>query len=198
MIKVGITGGIGSGKTTVCRVFESMGVRVYYADQEAKRLMSYDPVLKSKIKDLLGANAYHRNGRLNRTYVASIVFNDPGKLEALNGLVHPAVGKDVQAWFDQIDSHWPYALQEAALLVENGSYKRLDALISVSAPLEERIQRVMKRDNVNRSAVEARIKNQLPQEEKDAVADYVIYNFGTHSLIQQVVQIHRALLERAK
>lgn len=197
MIKVGITGGIGSGKTTVCRVFESIGVPVYYADKEAKRLMSFDLHLKAQIKDLLGKEAYHRNGRLNRAHVASIVFNAPKKLEALNQLVHPAVGKDVHDWFQQLRGPWPYALQEAALLVENGSYRKLDALISVSAPLEERIKRVIKRDKVDRKAVEARIKSQLPQEEKDAVADFVILNFGSHSIVQQVYKVHQMLVQKA-
>ena len=197
MIKVGITGGIGSGKTTVCKVFESIGVPVYYADKEAKRLMSFDSALKSKIKTLLGKEAYHRNGRLNRSYVASIVFKHPQKLEALNQLVHPAVGRDVSQWFDQLNGPFPYALYEAALLVENGSYKKLDALITVSAPLEERISRVMKRDKVSREAVEARINNQLPQEHKDEVADFVIQNFGNHSIVQQVWKVHQALLKES-
>lgn len=193
MIKVGITGGIGSGKTTVCRLFEKMDIPIYYADVEAKRLMTYDKDLKQKIKNLLGKEAYHKNGRLNRSFVASIIFNDKEKLESMNALVHPAVAKDGKAWFDRQTTK--YAIKEAALLVENESYKQLDFLIVVTAPVEMRIKRVVKRDKSDYNQVKLRIANQLPEIQKKKVADFIIDNSGDVSLISQVWKIHRKLME---
>lgn len=195
MIKVGITGGIGSGKTTACRLFEVLGIPVYYADPRAKWLMTYDKALKQSIKDLLGAEAYHRNGRLNRAAVAGKIFTDKALLQGLNALVHPAVGIDAQRWYAEMaaEGH-PYALKEAALLVENGSYKTLDYLISVSAPEKLRIERVMARDGISAEQVEQRMSNQLPQSAKDEVADFIIHNDGKQSLIRQVWSIHRSLI----
>ena len=193
IISVGITGGIGSGKTTVCKIFESMGVPVYYADKRAKYLMTHNWELKTKIKSLLGKNAYHRNGRLNRQAVAQKIFNNRSLLEKVNSLVHPAVHQDALAWFSSLDKT-PYALYEAALLVENGSYKSFDKLIVVSAPESLRIDRVVRRDKTSRKEVALRIKNQLPESEKIKVADYVIVNDETHSIIESVVKVHRNLL----
>lgn len=192
MLRVGITGGIGSGKTTVCRIFESLNIPVYYADDRAKYLITHNEAVKSGIIDLLGEEAYI-DGVYNRKYVANIVFNDKEKLIALNSIVHPAVGMDVEEWFESQES--PYALQEAALLVENGSYLGLDRLISVSAPKDIRMERVMSRDDITEEQVNARFKSQLPQEEKDKVADYIIDNSGRYSLVMQVVDIHKALLQ---
>lgn len=192
MIKVGITGGIGSGKTTVCKLFEKMDIPVYYADIEAKRLMNSDKDLKQKIKNLLGNDAYFRNGRLNRKYVASVVFNDKQKLESLNNIVHPAVGLDAKKWFEKQTTK--YAIKEAALLVENASYKQLDFLIVVTAPVEMRIKRVVKRDKSNYNQVKLRIENQLPEIQKKKVADFIIDNSGDVSLISQVWKIHRKLV----
>lgn len=196
MLRVGITGGIGAGKTTVCRRFEAMGIPVYYADQAAKRLMYRDPNLKAAIKGLLGSEAYHRNGRPDRSYIASKIFNDTKLLEALNLIVHPAVGRDASAWFDKQAQHAAYALYEAALLVENGSYKDFDYLISVSAPQEVRIARVMSRDGITRGQVIARLNNQLPQDRKDKVADYVIENTDLATLKVQVEKVHQALIRK--
>lgn len=194
MISVGVTGGIGSGKTTVCRIFEQLDIPVYYADKEAKRLMTYNKELKRQIKDLLGSNAYHKNGRLNRKQVASIVFTNKEKLDKLNALVHPAVRIDAKQWSDSQKSK--YTLQEAALLVENGSYKQLDYLIVVTAPVELRIKRVVKRDKSNMDQVKNRIKNQLPEKEKKKVADFIIDNSGDVSLIGQILKIHRILIKK--
>ena len=193
MIKVGITGGIGSGKTTVCKLFEKMDVPVYYADLEAKKLMNSDKELKQKIKELLGTDAYHRNGRLNRKHVASIVFNDKKKLESLNAIVHPAVAQDSKKWFSNQKVN--YAIKEAALLVENASYKQLDYLIVVTAPVEMRIKRVVKRDKTDYNQVKLRIANQLSEIQKKKVADFIIDNSGDVSLISQVWKIHRELME---
>ena len=193
MIKVGITGGIGAGKTTVCKLFEKMDIPVYYADIEAKRLMTSNKELKQNIKELLGKEAYYRNGRLNRKYVASIVFKDKTKLEQLNALVHPAVAEDGKKWFKKQKSK--YALKEAALLVENASYKQLDYLIVVTAPIEMRIKRVVRRDKSDYNQVKLRIANQLPEIQKKKVADFIIDNSGDVSLISQVWKIHRKLME---
>jgi dephospho-CoA kinase len=149
--------------------------------------------LKSSIKDLLGSQAYHRNGRLNRKHVASIVFNNKEKLATLNSIVHPAVGLDAKKWFAKQKSK--YAIKEAALLVENESYKQLDYLIVVTAPVEMRIKRVVKRDKSEYNLVKQRIANQLPEIQKKKVADFVIDNSGDVSLISQVWKIHRKLME---
>lgn len=192
MVKVGVTGGIGSGKTTVCKMFASMGIPIYYADKEAKRLMNFDTDLKNNIKKLLGEEAYHNNGRLHRANVAQLIFNDKKKLEALNQLVHPAVRKDADEWHSRQDA--PYTIQEAALFVENGSYKLLDKLIVVTAPEELRIQRVMKRDNTSKEKIQQRIRNQMDEQEKVKKADFVLSNDGKSSIIQQIHAIHKAII----
>ena len=191
MQQVGITGGIGSGKTTVCRIFETLGIPVYYADDRAKMLMTEDDELREHITDIFGDAAYGSDGSLDRKHLASVVFSDKDKLKALEAVVHPAVHRDGQNWHAAQDA--PYTLKEAALLVENGSYKLLDKMIMVFAPEETRIERVMQRDGTERSAVEARMKAQLSDAEKMKVCDFVIYNEGKKSLIKQVLNIHRQL-----
>jgi dephospho-CoA kinase len=195
MLTVGITGGIGSGKTTVCRIFETLGVPVYYADDRAKELLNHNAEIISSVKRLLGEQAYI-NGELNRSYIAEKVFHDKNLLAQYNAIVHPAVAEDTLQWSQQY-LHLPYVLKEAALLIESGSYRFLDKLIVVTAPLEIRIARVMQRDHVAREAVEARIKNQLSEEEKIKAADFIINNDGAKSLIKQVMDIHGKLLEIA-
>ncbi|MEM6966584.1 MAG: dephospho-CoA kinase [Bacteroidota bacterium] len=195
MMKIGITGGIGSGKTTVCKIFESLGIPVYYADDRAKKLMIENAELVQKIKNLLGDDAYFQDGTLNRPYIASIVFQDKEKLEQLNGLVHPAVRKDGIQWHDA-QSLVPYTLKEAALLVESGNHQLLDTLISVWAPKEVRIQRVLNRDGALRAEIEARMDKQLPEYEKLKIADFVIINDGNRALVKQVVKLHRHFVSR--
>jgi dephospho-CoA kinase len=192
-LRIGITGGIGSGKTTVCRIFEQLGIQVYYADDRAKALMVESPEVRAAIIALLGEEAYFPDGSLNRPYISSIVFNTPEKLTGLNAIVHPAVFNDGEAWLKE-HADAPYTLKEAALLFESGSHKALDKIIMVFAPKDLRIQRVMKRDKSPREAVEARISQQMPEEEKLRLSDYVIYNDGHHSLISQVWQLHQKLL----
>jgi dephospho-CoA kinase len=191
-LKIGITGGIGSGKTTVCKIFETLGIPVYYADERAKWLMTNDLELVKNIKILFGKAAYN-DGILNRSYIAEIAFSDPQKLEQLNSLVHPAVLRDGEIW-QESHPNVPYTLKEAALLFESGSYKQLDKIIVVTAPLELRIQRVLQRDQTSREAVEARIAKQMLEEEKIKRADFIIINDNTHALIPQVLQIHRQLV----
>ena len=192
MKTIGITGGIGSGKTTCCRLFEKLGIPVYYADTRAKKLMLSSRPLKKQIKELLGDKAYHSNGRPNRPYIASKIFTDKKLLKQMNAVVHPAVGRDVIEWVQTQKA--PYVLYEAALLVENGSYKNFNKLIVVTCPKEERIRRVMKRDGVNEEAVLARMKNQLSEKKKIAVADMLIDNSGEMELEEQIEKIHRAIL----
>lgn len=192
MIKVGITGGIGSGKTTVCKMFELLGVPIYYADDRAKRLMTSNKPLKKAIKDLLGKEAYYGNGRLNRPHVANRIFSDINLLTKLNGLVHPAVGQDYISWCKN-HTNAIYTIKEAALLIESGSYKQLDHLIVVTAPESVRIQRVMIRDKSNEKLVKARIRNQISEADKIELADHIIDNGGGKSLIKQIISIHKHL-----
>jgi len=197
MIKVGITGGIGSGKTTVCRMFEELGVPVYYADDRAKYLMQHEHFLIDSIKKHFGVEVY-ANGRLNRALLAGKVFNQPEKLKLLNSLVHPAVFKDTEEWLQKLPKSTPYCLKEAALLVETGSYKNLDALIVVTAPEQMRMERVVQRDGVQPADVSARMQHQLPEAEKIKRADYIIENNGTLTDLQNRVQaIHTALLAKS-
>lgn len=194
-LQIGITGGIGSGKTTICRIFETIGIPVYYADIEAKRLMVTDKELINKIKSLLGDESYLQDGTLNRAYVASQVFGNAKLLEGLNALVHPAVHKDADRWHQQ-QKNAPYTLKEAALIFESGNHLALDAVITVFADRETRIQRVLKRDQIDREAVAARIDAQLSDEEKVRMADFVITNNGKELLIPQVNIIHQQLIQR--
>ena len=193
MLKIGLTGGIGSGKSTVARIFEVLGIPVYYADDRAKQLMASDPELIRAITGLLGAGAYDAEGRLNRSWIAQRVFADPALLKQLEALVHPAVLADGDSWFEA-QSGKPYAIKEAALLFESGGYKALDKIVVVTAPLALRIQRVVGRDKTTPEEVEARIRRQMPEEEKVGLADFVILNDGAHSLIRQVMDVHEQLL----
>lgn len=197
MIKVGITGGIGSGKTTVCRMFEELGVPVYYADDRAKYLMQHEHFLIDSIKKHFGEEVY-ANGQLNRALLAGKVFNQPEKLKLLNSMVHPAVFKDTEEWLQKLPKSTAYCLKEAALLVETGSYKNLDALIVVTAPEQTRMERVVQRDGVQPADVSARMQHQLPEAEKVKRADYIIENNGTLADLQNRVQaIHTALLAKS-
>lgn len=193
-LRVGITGGIGSGKTTVCEIFQSLGIPVYSADFWAKWLIEHDEQVKAGILDLLGPEAYDPNGAYNRAWVARIVFDQPEKLSALNALVHPAVEAHSRRWHEaEMEKGAPYTLREAALLIESGGYRFVDALIVVTAPEALRIERVMQRDQVDAVAVKARMAKQMPEEEKLAFADFVINNDGQSALIPQVIAIHRQL-----
>lgn len=195
MLRLGITGGIGSGKTTVCKIFETLHIPVYYADDRAKWLMVNSPTLQTGITQLFGKDAYFEDGALNRAHIGSIAFKDTAKLQKLNALVHPAVFVDGENWQqEQLALGVPYTLKEAALLYETGSYKMLDKVIVVTAPEALRIQRVMDRDNLSKEEVKQRIARQLPEAEKVAKADFVINNDGQHSLIKQVLAIHQSLL----
>jgi dephospho-CoA kinase len=191
MLKIGITGGIGSGKSTVARIFEGLGIPVYYADSKAKEMMSENGVLAGQIKGLFGEEAYLK-GELNRSYIASKAFGNQELLERLNALVHPAVFKDFDDWCEKQKS--AYVLKEAALLFESGSYRSLDYVIVVSAPRSLRIERTMQRDGVEKAAVLARMRKQLSEKERLSGADFVILNNGKKPLIPQVLELHRKFL----
>lgn len=191
-IKVGITGGIGSGKSTVAKIFSILGIPIYSADERAKWLMSEDSDLKEKIISAFGEQSYSESGELNRAYLASAVFSDPEKVSQINGLVHPAVGKDFNKWVKQQSS--PYVLKEAALIFETGGQDLLDYVINVSAPLRIRISRVMMRDPGRTEAqINQIIDQQLPDEEKNELSDFVIKNVDNKLLIPQVLKIHEKL-----
>lgn len=190
---VGITGGIGSGKTTVSKVFKSLGVPVYYADDRAKQLMVQDDALVIDIKALFGEESYDREGQLNRTYLAQRVFSDAQELEKLNALVHPAVGRDFANWVADHNTH-PYLLKEAALIFEAGSYKQLDKVMVVTAPREERVKRVLLRDiHRSREQVLAIMEKQLSEGERKRRADFIIDNSGKVMVIPQVVGLDQKL-----
>ncbi len=197
MLKVGITGGIGSGKKTVCRIFETLGVPVYYADDRAKELMLKDETIKKQVTALFGGDAYLPDGLLNRKYIAEKVFQNQSQLAQLNAIVHPAVFNDSQQWFMEHEDK-PYTLYEAAILFESGSYLFLDKTITVFAPLEERVARTMKRDKATREEVMERVAKQMPEEEKIKKADFVIHNDHSIPLIEQVLTIHQRLIELSR
>lgn len=196
---IGVTGGMGSGKTTVAHMFAVMGIPVYDADSRAKALMQEDPSLIAGIRDLFGDTAYAQDGMLDRKHIASIVFADRDMLDRLNALVHPAVYRDLAAWATsppQRDA--PYLLQESAILFEEDLTARFAAVILVTAPEALRIERVMARDGAGRADVMRRLRNQWPDERKIPLSDYVIFNDGERPLIRQVVEVDRMLRARLR
>ena len=191
MIKIGLTGGIGSGKTTVAEVFAQLGISIYLSDDRAKALMVNDEELQTAIVSLFGEESY-ASGQLNRSYIASKVFSDKKDLERLNALVHPALKKDFDLWC--IEQTSPYILKEAAILFESGANKGLDKVILVEAPAEIRLSRVMKRDKVSSESVLARMEVQWSDERKKSFSDYVIRNDDKCSVLEQVLKIHNELI----
>ena len=191
MLKVGVTGGIGAGKSVVCRVFHTLGIPVFNADDTAKQLMETDPALVTAIQSLFGSNIY-MDGRLDRKNLAAIVFEQPALLQQLNALVHPAIIAFGNQWMATQTS--PYVIKEAAIFFESGSYKEMDVMIGVSAPENIRINRAMQREGMTREKVMQRIASQMDDTEKMRRCDYVIINDGTTAIIPQGLQVHRALL----
>ncbi len=190
MLKVGLTGGIGSGKSLVAELFGLLGVPVLHADDTAKYLMENDAALQQDIVRTFGKEVYE-NGRLNRPFLASIVFNDPARLEKLNALVHPATIAFGNAWAARQQA--PYIIKEAAIFFESGSYKEMDKMIGVSAPYELRLQRAMQRDSATEAEIKKRMDKQMNEEEKMSRCDYIIRNDGTVSLIEQVLELHKKI-----
>lgn len=195
VLKVGLTGGIGSGKSTVAQIFEVLGIPVYYADIEAKRLMNENPELISAIIKLFGEKAYS-NYHLDRKYISSIVFSDPIKLEQLNAIVHPGTKKDSEAWMQKQTT--PYAIHEAALIFEAKVNDRLDHVIGVSSPEDLRIKRAMERDDVSRDEVMKRMSHQLDENSKMSKCDFVLVNDEEQLLIPQVLELHKKLIGLSK
>lgn len=191
MLKIGITGGIGSGKTTVAQVFEVLGIPVYNADKAAKRLMNEDEALKEKIKQQFGNDVY-KNEKLDNKHLAQIVFSSEEKLNILNSMVHPATINDANAWM--LKQSTPYTLKEAALLFESGAAELLDYVIGVWAPAPLRLQRVMQRDNSNREEVMARMNRQMDEDIKMKLCNFIITNDEQQLLIPQVIALHEKLL----
>jgi len=188
-LQIGITGGIGCGKSIVSRIFSTLGIPLYDADTRARVLMHTDPTLRQQISETFGAEAYLPDGSLNRTYIASRVFSDEAQVKVLNSLVHPRVKEDYQQWRQQ-HRQVPYTLREAALLFEAQAYRDLDAVIVVTAPLELRIRRVVQRDPHRTEAdTLAIIARQMPEEEKIRRADYLIRNDETQLVIPQVLAL---------
>ncbi len=195
MLKIGITGGIGSGKSTVAKVFEVLGIPVYNADLAAKRLMNEDAALKEKIKQQFGNDVY-KNEKLDNKYLAQIVFSSEEKLNLLNSMVHPATINDANVWMQKQTT--PYTLKEAALLFESGAAELLDYIIGVTAPPPLRLQRVMQRDNSSREEVMARMNKQMDEEIKMKLCNFIINNDEQQLLIPQVLALHETILSLTK
>jgi dephospho-CoA kinase len=194
MLKIGITGGIGSGKTTVCKVFETLGIPVFYADVVAKQIMVVDPILISGVKEAFGPMSYLNDGSLNNKHIASIVFADPKELAKLNELVHPAVFRAFETWVTKVADDVPYILKEAALLFESGSYKMCDQSLLVIAPHQLKMDRVIARDSVTANQVTSRMDKQFSDEQKLKLADHILYNNESQSVVTQVIELHRRFL----
>jgi len=194
MLKIGLTGGIGSGKTTVAQIFEVLAIPVYYADQAARDLMNNNADLKERIISAFGYQSY-KEGKLDRAYIGNLVFGDDQKLDLLNSIVHPATIKDAEEWMGKQTT--PYAIKEAAIIFETGLEKYFDFIIGVSAPQPLRIQRVIDRDHSTAENILQRIQQQMDESEKISRCDFVIHNDGTDTLLPQVLAIHKTLLAKA-
>ncbi len=195
MTVVGLTGGIGSGKTTVAKAFKALGVPVYIADEEAKKLMLKSKVIKRKLIQLFGDKAYVNNA-LNKPFIADIIFNDNSYLEKMNAIVHPRVAKHFTKWALKQDA--PYVIKEVAILFENGGHKHCDLVITVTAPLELRFERLLKRDQTTKRKIEAIMKNQWSDEDKVKHSDFVISNIALENTEKQVLKIHEQILKKRK
>jgi len=191
MIKLGLTGGIGSGKSTVAKVFQELGVSVYYADNEAKKFLYHDDV-KNKLQALFGTSVIDGQGEVDKAALASIVFTDKTQLEKLNALIHPLLEDDFLEWANQRSSE-KYIVKEAAILFEAGFDKSVDKILSISAPVEERIKRVMERDQISRQQVLDRISKQWTDREREAKSDFVINNADGRMILASILAIHQKL-----
>ncbi len=192
MLKVGITGGVGSGKTLICRVFEQLGINVYYADTVATGIF-YRQDIQHKLILAFGTDVLDDSGTVNRKKLASLVFTDKKLLDKLNGIIHPAVAEDTERWTGA-HSDSVYVLKEAAILFESGTFTGLDKIITVCSPLEMRYDRMLKREGWKREETELRMKNQWTDEEKIKRSDFVIYNDEQQLILPQVLAIHSNLL----
>lgn len=195
MLKVGITGGIGSGKSVVCQVFQTLGIPVFNADDAARYLMEHDATLVASVKKLFGNDIYI-SGKPNRERIASLIFNNQELLQQLNELMHPATIQYGKDWMLQQTT--PYVIKEAAIFFESGSYKEMDVMVGVYAPREIRLQRALKRSGVSEAKILERMANQMNEEEKMSRCDYVIHNDDKTAIIPQVMELHHRFLNVRK
>lgn len=195
MQKIGVTGGIGAGKSIVCQVFSHLGVPVFNADAQAKAIMHKDPEVKQQLTARYGSDLYDAAGKLNRKKLAGIVFKDEAGRKFVNEVVHPAVGRAFERWAGRQDA--PCVIEEAAILIESGTYKKMDAVVLVTAPKELRIKRVMKRDSTTREAVTSRMAKQWDERAKKAMAHYIIANDDKQLVIPQVLTVYQTLCMNA-
>lgn len=196
MIIVGLTGGIGSGKSTVAEFFSKLDVSIYVADVEAKKIMNTSKSIRKRLINEFGSEAYTEDQQLNRAYLAAIVFNDKDKLDIINSIIHPKIDKHFSKWVQKQNS--PYVIQENAIIFENNNAEKFDYIIAVTAPIEVRIKRVIKRDLTTKKNVIARMKNQWDEAKKNKLADYVIHNTNLADTKKQVEFIHKKLLKLIK
>ncbi|MGB5464223.1 MAG: dephospho-CoA kinase [Aureibaculum sp.] len=195
MIKVGLTGGIGSGKTTVANFFSELGIPIYYADLEARRLMKSSSLIKRKLIKEFGNDAY-KDGELNTSFLASIVFKDKSKLTQINSIIHPEVAKDFLSWIKKQNA--PYVIEESAILFENNLIDHFDYIITVTAPADVRINRIIKRDNTSKKEVLLRMNNQWDDKKKIELSDYIIHNIELSDTKKQVKELHKTILKKIK
>lgn len=195
MMIVGLTGGIGSGKTTVAKFFKDYGIPVYIADEEAKKLMNRSKVIKRKLVQLFGEKAYVEN-TLNKPFIANIIFNDKSYLQKMNAIIHPRVARHFKKWIEKQNA--PYVIKEVAILFENGGHEACDALITVIAPKEIRVKRLLKRDNTTIEKIEAIMNNQWTDAQKMNLSDYVIENISIENTKKQVSKVHSHIMKNLK
>jgi dephospho-CoA kinase len=187
---IGLTGGIGSGKTTVAGIFHDLGVPVYIADTEAKALTNRSKVIRRKLIELLGPEAY-KDGAVNRSFVADNIFNDPELLQQVNAIIHPKVASHFKRWLKKQKA--PYVIKEAAILFENGGYKQCDSTILITAPMRLRIERIQARDGSTRKEIESRMSNQWSDTDKMKLADFIIENVDLKETRKLVLELHKTL-----
>ena len=195
MLKIGLTGGIGCGKSTVAKIFEQLNVPVYYADNQAKRIIETDAEVRQQIIQLFGTESF-LEGKYNRAFISKVAFQQPSLLQALNAIVHPLTIADAMGWMKKQEA--PYVIKEAALIFESGSEKELDGVIGVWSPLPLRVNRVMHRDGIDEVEVMRKINNQMPEEEKMSRCNFTLNNNETEMLIPQVLKLHEKLLKLSK
>lgn len=197
MLKIGVTGGIGSGKSTVCNILKNLGVPVFTSDDVGRQVLNEDDEVKKQVKKAFGSDTYDSHGLIDRERMANLVFNDPKALGILNGIVHPKVKEAFEEWCLDYEKS-PYVVKEAAILLETGAYHDLDKVVNVFAPLEDRIKRVMKRDGVNEDYVKKRMRFQYSDEERNELADFIIMNEEGIDLLPHVMELHEILLNEKK
>lgn len=194
-LQIGITGGIGSGKSIVCKVFSCLGISVYDADTRSKWLTNHDPEIRKRVVALLGSQAYDLAGEYNRPYVASVVFKDEAILKKLNGIIHPIVMQDTERWMSERKNE-PYVIKEAAIMKAAGDGNTLDYVIVVQAPVDLRIQRILQRDKRTEAEIRSIIERQVSDESRNAIADFVIQNDENAALLPQILTLHKKIMER--